>query len=205
MVTSSPAWQRRTPPRLEPHKFGEVIYYSTDQLLARGWTKNKIKNWLTPDLETEVTTTYGTSVGKFYAQETVAVVEQGEEFQSWLNGMASQRNQVATRYLQQALKRVQGLKTEYLDRLQVYLPPGGWPTLLEKAKEQAGNSNETDPQTLKRWVNNYLRHQCSNYECLLKELKGVYGKCFVIQSLREAVWRRAETNLSGRLEDFLGE
>lgn len=180
------------------------MYYSTEQLESRGWTKSLIKKFL-PKPDHIKNFRYGCAY--FYGQIHVAEIEQSVEFRE-LQIKALKRRESAIRGLADRRK-------EYLDYLENRMPVRvkelAEGELIERAitsynnrqmykawrKYERGYGDEfrifeadqnSDPQFLERITVNFIRHRLTSYDNLLANTHGKLSKQTAIDIIQRRVF-----------------
>lgn len=178
------------------------MYFSTQELEARGWTKSLIKKFL-PEPHDIKYFKYGCQY--FYDHLTVGKIEETEEFKTL--------QQIALRRRASGIAATEKRKQDYLDYLKNKMPvrvrrvePDQ--LLIDAidsynshrlARWERRNFHEdyySEPATkhsceafLERITVNYIRHNLTSYDALLSRQKGKLAKQEAIEIVQERVFR----------------
>ena len=175
-----PDWQRDARRAAE----GKRVFYSTADLKERGWTNTMIKKLLgEPDCVIPLSTT-GVQVAYRYYASVVNEIESTDEFRTRL-AAAEKRSQRGREISRQRAHEALEFAREQVKQLQVY-PPRSWAALKSLAVKHKQayycsrsyyeyDASSAEDETVERWCENYLRHECSNYDWMLQLLRDKFS------------------------------
>jgi hypothetical protein len=190
------------------------MYFSTQELEARGWTKSLIKKFL-PKPDSIKNFRYGCQY--FYGHLHVGEIEALDEFK--------QLQQKALRRRESGIAAAEKRKLEYLDYLKNKMPVRVQPVELDKLLLDAIESynahrarrwerrnwdedfysppatKDSDESFLQRITVNYIRHNLTRYDALLSSQKGKMAK----QDAIEIVQRRVFEAIIGTYPEYRDE
>ena len=191
------------------------MYWTTQELEARGWTKSLIKRFLPEPHSTKNLGRY--CVQYLYGQNTVGEIEATDEFKELQTKALNRR--VA------GIKSAQKRKVEYLDYLKNRMPVRVVVKPLDEVKQDACNSYnvnamyrsqfqsdyddyswrpaslKSDDVFLERITVNYIRHNLTRYDGLLRRLKGKQAK----EEAHEIIQRRVFEAIAEHYPDLREE
>lgn len=179
---------------------GKPVYWTSADLRKRGWTAAMIRDLIGEPHWVQDLGSRGTRI-KIRHHYRVAVVERAEAdegFRARLDAAAKRSARgaaVADRRREELLAAVRDQAT----RLRV-TPPATLDKLEERAltrqqqhyiatEQFDRTAHDADPQTIERWCRNYLRHNCSNYDQLLREIERRFAGIPGISTVYEDIVR----------------
>lgn len=154
-------------------------------LKERGWTDRTIRDLLVIPDQLKTNPQYSSAAPmKLYELERVAKAETSPEFveaASKKSERSVRAKEVADRRRADLVSEADGWKIEFFDipktlvllEKQAVDAKEGW--YLRKGESDWIDRKVLDSITLHRWCQNYLRHECSNYEELINRGRGKPG------------------------------
>ena len=183
-----------------------IGHITTAALQARGWTPTAIKRWLGPPDHVEEFRIYGRGWCSryWYTEERVLAAEATSEWQSFTAGRAGRseraKKAAATRY-QETIAWAETVE------IRVYVGSRTWEQLcqegvahkraLDSERGRRGEVYEPDDATRTRWALNYARHELSNYEAILADVRGRTGSADAYEEIKQRVMDRIDDAIFG--------
>ncbi len=157
---------------------GRPILLTRDQLRERGWTPTMITRLVGDPHRVIPLNTSGTRVIHKFRADVIEAAENTDEFARRV-AQAARRSAAGKEASARRAAEVRAAAVARAERLSV-TPPATWSRLRDRALRRHGihhlDSDGPDPDTIDRWCRNYLRHECSNYDALLRSLTAEYGR-----------------------------
>jgi len=190
--------------------------WTKTQLKERGWTETAITEFLgQPDTNSPNRMSRGAAPICLYDTVRVEEVEQSEEYQIW-----AAKSAVRKARSKASAERSRERLLESLESWQPSFPVGDNTTLDDviaaacdsynerlllfprgRDDERSDASPRSDEKFLRRITVNYLRHNVSDYEAMLKSLHGKVGINDAVDLVRERVYDA----IADRFPDLAGE
>lgn len=192
-------------------------YFWKSALKERGWTNGAIEKFLGKcDATKDNPHSKRQPLMKLWLKSKVEEAEQSEAFQEWQNKTVATRKAASDRMtekmdlarketikkfsaqIRQAVKRalseIKSIEELEEDALR------HWAANKEdrqRSREEwkpviAPSREEIDGETRQRWVENYVRHQLTDYERLLNDLFGEIGRDAAYKAMKSAVSQEVE-------------
>jgi len=190
-------------------------YYTKTELKERGWTESIIKKMeITPDLFKQNPYYKSSPAMKLYSIESIKKLEKTEQFIK-LKEKSEKRKKSAKKAVESKKrkniknlnKRIKELeingsykKFENLKRDAInYYNCNQWniPSVYSGKRDANIISEDTDKNMLKRIMKNFVRHELSNYDDVLIDIKGKVG-------VHSDLYPRLRKEIDGKVNDWIG-
>lgn len=181
-------------------------FYNLTELKERGWTPKMVSTLI--DVEpTEFWGRYKTQTQKCYLKTYIEDIETTDQFKAMLEA-ALAKKQTAMASADRRRAELVAEYTKIANGMEVPVIPMA--QLQEEAVEhwydhkcaiacyygrESPEYPKPDEDTLRRWVHNYVRHELTDYDSILEEIRGKVGVGEAYQAIREI--------LDGRIEQML--
>lgn len=156
--------------------------YRTRDLQDRGWAKTMIRDFLGEPDAVVTLNSRGDRVMYLFRAARVEAAESREDFQSRRH-KAAKRSAASRSVSEERREATLADARERASRIKILRgTPTNWGTLLDRAlrskqkhydqmmyecDHEPRSAYGADDETIQRWVRNYLRHRCTNYDALL--------------------------------------
>lgn len=168
----------------------------------RGWTDTDICKFLPTPCDTRPNPNYKSGPPmKLYGEARVIDIENSDEFKA-REPERKKGKAAAALALETKEKNMKQLAKRLIDSLRIQsLPP--YPKLLGMAlsskrhyEMSRGNYDidysDIDTETAERWVENFVRHEKSNYDFVWTQVKGKVGAGKAYNEIRDAIDKKIE-------------